>query len=381
MLITLLSFFSLHLFLRAAEPVKGIWQVLEGCRLVQSPINDGDSFEVKHKNGNDIFRLYFVDAPETYTTYPDRIRDQARYFSISEEDVTATGKLATEFTQKFLRGEFTVITRWEDARGSSRQPRYFALIQKGDRDLSTELIRAGLARLYGKPTETTWPGGVTPRTFLGRLKNSERAAQGTQSGIWSLAAGSLQMSGLEALSRETVSPRPSELPHGSHRTALKARININTAESATLQELPGIGPALAARIIDARPITSIQSLVEIPGISANTLAGFSQMILTEAPPPPPFTVAYYQADLERYMNQKVIVQVASVAQSEASRPQGFRAVLLQTAYQGENGGSITTFIPDEFYESFINYYREAGREFTGLLYSHDGDVVLVYPRN
>jgi endonuclease YncB( thermonuclease family) len=385
MLLTLLYIFSLALSLRAADQVEGTWEVLGGCRLVSAPFNDADSFLVKHGNDEYIFRLYYVDAPETSETYIDRVREQARYFSIPEESVTDTGKLATTFTQNFLRGEFTVITKWEDARGGKSHKRYYALIQKGDKDLSLELIRAGLVRLYGMPTKDRWPGGVTPRTFLSRLKNNEREAQREENGIWALATGSMQMSGLEALHSTSVASEVAELPTGSSYSSgggipLKERLNINTATSEQLQELPGIGKAYAARIIAARPIQSIESLVQIPGITANTLAGFSHMIITEDPPPPAFTVAFYKADIDTHLDTEVTVRIASVTPSDAQSPDTFRSVILQTAYEGEAGGSITAYIPDEFYDSFLNYYREAGREFTGLLYSRDGEVVMVYVR-
>ncbi len=380
MLLTLLCLFSLGSTLRATDQVEGVWEILTGCRLVNTSLNDGDSFSVKHGDEQYIFRLYFVDTPETSESSIDRVREQARYFSISEQAVTNAGKLAAKFTKQFLRSEFTVITKWEDARGDSRHKRYFALIQKEDKFLSTELMRTGMARLYGKPTEDRWPGGVTSRTFLGRLKNNERTAQREEHGIWALAAGSMQMSGLEALSAATVSSELGEIATGSSAVPLKDRININTATSEQLQTLPGIGPALAARMIGVRPIESLESLVEIPGISANTLAGFSHMIITEAPPPPPFTVIFYKANLDKYLGTEVAVRVSTVAKCDTESPESFRAVLLQTAYEGQDGGQIIAFIPDEFYDSFLNYYSEPGREFKGLLYSRMGKVVMVYVR-
>ncbi|MDP4693133.1 MAG: thermonuclease family protein, partial [Opitutales bacterium] len=132
----------------AANKEVGVWEVLENCQLVQANYNDGDSFLIKYGDQSDVFRLYYVDCPETYATYMDRVRDQARYFSITTDEVLASGELAAKFTKLFLRGSFTVITKWEDARGSGKQ-RYYALIKKDERYLSTELVQNGLARIYG----------------------------------------------------------------------------------------------------------------------------------------------------------------------------------------------------------------------------------------
>jgi hypothetical protein len=98
------------------------------------------------------------------------------------------------------------------------------------------------------------------------------------------------------------------------------------------------------------------------------------------PPPPLKTVEFYFADLPQYLNTDITLVIASVVSSEASSPDSFRSVRLETAYEGESGGGITAFIPDEFYDSFIQYYREPGRELTGLLYEREGETVLVYRR-
>lgn len=386
MRVLLLFILLLNLLVRlhANDEEKEAWVTLEGCQLVNSPLNDGDSFLVKHRNESYVFRTYWVDAPESTNTYAERVGEQARYFSIHEEQVTDTGQLASRHTRNFLRGEFTVHTKWEDARGSGgrSQKRFFAIMEKDGTYLSQELVDRGLARIYGVPTGDKWPGGPTPRTYLGRLKNSERHAQREAIGIWGLATGSMQMSGLERLIAGSESgednlsindPSSTQVPAGD-------RINVNTATAAELDTLPGIGPALSQRIIAARPIAAIASLVEIPGISANTLAGFSHLVITEDPPPPDKTVAFYMANINKYLNTNIVVVVESVQPLDIESPAGFRAVRMETAFNGEAGGSITTFIPEEFSDSFSQFYSERGKEFTGLLYKQDKEIVLVYRR-
>lgn len=52
-------------------------------------------------------------------------------------------------------------------------------------------------------------------------------------------------------------------------TSAGGAININTADEKTLEELPGVGPALAKRIIEYRaqqPFTSVEELKNVSGI-------------------------------------------------------------------------------------------------------------------
>lgn len=61
-----------------------------------------------------------------------------------------------------------------------------------------------------------------------------------------------------------------------------AKVNINTADSATLELLPRVGPALAARIIQWRDANgrfrSIEDLMSVSGIGEKTFAGLRDLI-------------------------------------------------------------------------------------------------------
>lgn len=156
------------------------WTVLENCRLVTSGGNDGDSFYAKHEGKEYIFRLYFVDAAETVMSYPDRVRQQAEYFGLSDDETIKLGEAAKSFTSSLLASSpFTVVTQWEDAKGNSRLPRNFALVVTPQGDLDELLTRAGLVRQYGMPVRSA--AGSRKKNVLIRL---EREAKKEKAGAW-----------------------------------------------------------------------------------------------------------------------------------------------------------------------------------------------------
>ena len=162
------------------------WERLDGCELIAREWNDGDSFRVRCRGREHLFRLYFVDAPESRNSFPDRVAEQATYFGISPSQALKIGKDASVFTRRQLSGKkFTVWTRWRDALGRSRQPRYYAIVESRGRDLNTSLVSAGLARIYG--TRVTPPDGGDSRTYLANLRRLERVAQRERQGAWGIS--------------------------------------------------------------------------------------------------------------------------------------------------------------------------------------------------
>lgn len=61
-----------------------------------------------------------------------------------------------------------------------------------------------------------------------------------------------------------------------------AAVSVNRADSLTLQQIPGVGPVLAKRILDFREkngrIHSAEDLLKIKGIGEKTLIKISQFI-------------------------------------------------------------------------------------------------------
>ncbi len=164
------------------------WRKLEGVRFEDNAANDADSFHAKRKRTEYLFRLYFVDAPETDRRYPGRVKEQAEYFGVTEEEAVQGGRRAAEFVAGLLAGkELEVYTQYADARGASGMKRYFAMVRVEGRWLSELLVEKGYARLHGVGVDV--PEGHSARRFWSRLRTLENEAKREKRGLWGVAAG------------------------------------------------------------------------------------------------------------------------------------------------------------------------------------------------
>ena len=164
------------------------WRIFDNCALAPNESNDGDSFHVKYRRREYIFRLYFVDTPETDNGIDERVAEQAKYWGVSEKAAIRLGHKAAKFTQKFLENGFTVYTQFDDARGRSDKERFYAQVKVGEQDLAEELVRNGLARILGQDTDLA--DGTRSTTFWWRLKTAEREAKRNRLGAFSADAES-----------------------------------------------------------------------------------------------------------------------------------------------------------------------------------------------
>ncbi len=66
-------------------------------------------------------------------------------------------------------------------------------------------------------------------------------------------------------------------------------VNINTATAAQLDKLPGIGPAVAARIIEYRQkngqFKKVEELMNVKGIGEKSFLKLKSQLTVTAPPP------------------------------------------------------------------------------------------------
>ena len=179
--IFLLLFLALvFLFTPSASEASRPWQTLEACQLVESMINDGDSFRVHWNGGELTVRLYFADTPEADYRFRDRTKAQADYFGISEEQAVEVGKMASKFTQEALKDGFSVRTRWQGVFSGQTNSRKYGIVSVGEQDLAEMLVANGLARIHGM--------GIGGQTWeeVERLKGLEAEAKAEGRGAWGL---------------------------------------------------------------------------------------------------------------------------------------------------------------------------------------------------
>ncbi len=104
------------------------------------------------------------------------------------------------------------------------------------------------------------------------------------------AGGTLPEADLQAVNlarsindgEQLIVPAFGEVAAGTSGAASDGKVNINTADSTTLQTLPRVGPALAERIIEWResngPFRGVDDLLAVSGIGEKMLAGLREKV-------------------------------------------------------------------------------------------------------
>ena len=274
------------IFLTEAAPIvakgKGKeWITLENCQLIRNKGNDGDSFHINSNNTEYLVRLYFVDAPETSSVGPARLIEQAEYFGVSVPQVIEVGEDAKKFVDTKLAEPFTVVTRLAEGLGRSKIQRIYGFVRTKDGDLGEQLVANGLARIQG--VHPAMPDGSTGQEEIQKLEQLEQTAKQRTAGGW--AINSAQASPVAANQPNsapaavapsipkpapppvaTVQPTPSTAAAVTSPAKSPAKLDINTALKSQLENIPGVGPATADRIIAARPFKSADDLRNVKGI-------------------------------------------------------------------------------------------------------------------
>lgn len=172
------------LFAQASQAAeKKQWVRLDPCRYLVDKNNDGDSFLVQCGRESFYVRLYFVDAPETNMSFPERVRQQYEYFGVTLDELTRAGARAHALVQSVLgKQPFVIYTKRSFAQGRSQNIRYYGLVQIDGRYLHEVLLRKGLAR--NKGTRTGLPTGEKARAHNNALQSLEDRARVGRKGVW-----------------------------------------------------------------------------------------------------------------------------------------------------------------------------------------------------
>lgn len=249
------------------------WQVFSNATFVAADINDGDSFSIALGRRREVARLYFVDCPEaTAGAESDRRRllEQSRYFGIEPPThAVAHGRAAAARTQELLSAApFTVHTSFARAPGRSGRPRIYAMITLPDgRDLAAVLVAEGLARAFG--VQRARPDGTDAAEYAKQLADLEFAAAIGRRGIWAECLPG-RIADLRRRQREET--RSLDEAFGVFEVlSADHPLDLNACTSEELQNIRGIGPVLAERIVKARPYKAVDDLRRVEGLGGVTL--------------------------------------------------------------------------------------------------------------
>lgn len=257
-----------------ALPAQEALQSFKGCRFVDEPWADGDSFPVRFPDGEvRTVRLYGVDCLESQVAGSDsnaqRLRDQRRWFGLPDmETALRMGVAGKEETRSLLAKTFTVHTAFADARGDARYARIYGFVTLSSGvDLAEHLVAKGHARAFG--VSRGRPDGTRGDEWKQQLQDLELRAAKIGAGAWALTDWERLGSERQA-ARQEVAEIASVKSGGQ---APSSPLDPNTASRDELLLLPGVGEVMALKIIEGRPYRKPEDLRNVNGIGAKTLEG------------------------------------------------------------------------------------------------------------
>ena len=273
MLIVILFLTSMLIFGGSLPSYAADLQMFSSVRLVNNPANDGDSFFVEAGGKSFHVRLYFVDCPETSTSFKSgaqRVREQARHFGLSPAArAIHFGNEATTFVERILAKPFTVHTAFASALGRSAKGRVYGFIITADGDdLASLLVKNGLARAYGMGRKT--PNGIPRNEMIERLRDLETSAMLKRIGIWS-ESDPERIAEFRAEQRSDDKELEDLQRNGGKDKSPQDPLDLNTVTEKELQSIKGVGPALAKRIIAGRPYKAVDDLLKVKRIGPKIL--------------------------------------------------------------------------------------------------------------
>lgn len=119
-------------------------------------------------------------------------------------------------------------------------------------------------------------GGLSPQADVHRINRAAKLHDGQKLYVLSQGESTPPLAASSGQGCEGQACTSAEGGVAGSDTEGQGLVNINTANAAQLTQLPGVGPAIAQKIIDYRtangPFTSVDDLTKVPGIGAAKLA-------------------------------------------------------------------------------------------------------------
>jgi len=267
-------------------------QSFKGCKFVPAEWADGDSFQVRFPDGSEqTVRIYGADCIEWHVndeSLARRLRTQRRYFGIADgvaadsiAQAREFGKAAALRTRELLAKPFTVHTSYANGRGDARFQRIYGFVTTADgEDLASVLVREGLARAFG--VARSLPDGTSAQEYHKRLEDLELTAASGRKGVWAKTDWSRI-----AEDRRIERSDEQEISEALTKKAPADGVDPNTASRDELLSLPGVGAAIANRIIEGRSEGAYRSeddLLRVKGISRKSLQTMTPNLCFAKPP-------------------------------------------------------------------------------------------------
>ena len=153
--------------------------------------------------------------------------------------------------------------------GRSRMQRFYAFVQTNNGDLGEQLVENGLARIHGASAKPEALSSAASE--LRKLAGLERKAKQEKVGGWGTNEGRILARAQHPESEKSIDPfdkffHPESVPPSTAPVPLEAKLDVNTASQAELENIVGIGPVIAQRIIATRPFKNADDLRSVKGI-------------------------------------------------------------------------------------------------------------------